>query len=302
MRDIFFLAYLVTLFVGIAALVTALFLYLRFRKAVLLYYFLFLTAVTMVFIINTVLQYGAAGSSEYRWQTFSVLVGGCAYLLLVFAAPMFVHELLGLPAGRMFRYGVVLNCAVIAGLAAAFLVSRREVLYALVQVAFLPSVVYALALLFLHYRSVEQKLLRKAIRSFLIISASLLPFIVIDIFSARIPGVNRVVPEQTSFSLLLFFLVWNMVNLTYSERYFFRPVDADPSFLRSSVQESYSVTDREYTVIEMLLDGKANKEIASDLRISEQTVKNHLYSIYKKTGVFSRVELINKLNGIQKSL
>ncbi len=70
--------------------------------------------------------------------------------------------------------------------------------------------------------------MQKAIRTFLIISVSLLPLIVIDIFSARIPVVNGIV--------------------------------------------------------------------------SEQTVKNHIYSIYKKTGVFSRVELINKINTLRNTL
>jgi DNA-binding NarL/FixJ family response regulator len=111
-----------------------------------------------------------------------------------------------------------------------------------------------------------------------------------------------VVPERTSFSLLLFFLLWNILNLVFSAKYFFRPADADPSFLRSSVMESYSVTDREYRIIELLAEGQANKQIASDLHISEQTVKNHIYSIYKKTGVFSRVELINKINTLRNTL
>ena len=302
MRDIFFLAYIVTLFIGVSALITALFLYFRFRKAVFLFYFLFIAAVTMVFIINTVLQYGHVGSSDIKWKTFSVLAGGCAYLLLVFAAPLFVHELLQLPRSRTVRFGIALNGLLIAGLAAAFLFFRRELYYSLVQIAFLPSVIYSLYFLFANNRKIEQALLRKAIRNFLIISVSLLPLIVIDIFSARIPVISRVVPAQTSFSLLLFFLAWNILNLVYSAKSFFRPLTKDYAFLRSAVMESYSVTAREYSVIELIAEGHGNKQIASQLDISEQTVKNHIYSIYKKTGVFSRVELINKINILKSTL
>ncbi len=302
MRDIFFLAYILTLFVGVAALITALFLYFRFRKAVFLFYFLFMTAVTVVFLINTLLQYGPVHFSEYRWKAFSVLLGGSAYLLLVFSAPLFVHELIGRPGGRTARYGIVFNCLGIAGLAAAFLFTREEILYSLLQIAFIPSVIYSLYLLFAHYRKIKQKLLRKAIRTFLIISVSLLPFIVIDIFSSRIPVVSRVVPERTSFSLLLFYLAWNVVNLVYSVRHFFRPIDEEAAFLRSAVTESYSVTDREYSIIELIAEGHGNKQIASQLNISEQTVKNHIYNIYKKIGVFSRVELINKINTLKNTL
>lgn len=302
MQDIFFLAYILTLFVGVAALITALFLYFRFRKAVFLFYFLFMTAVTVVFLINTLLQYGPVHYSEYRWKTFSVLLGGSAYLLLVFSAPLFVHELMQLSRSGTVRFGIALNCFLIAGLAAVFLFSRRVVFYSLAQIAFLPSVIYSLFILFACYGKIEQKLLRKGIRNFLIISISLLPLIVIDIFSARIPGISRVVPEKTSFSLLLFYLAWNLVNLVYSVRYFFRPIDEEAAFLRSAVTESYSVTDREYSIIELIAEGHGNKQIASQLNISEQTVKNHIYNIYKKTGVFSRVELINKINTLKNTL
>lgn len=301
-RDLFFLAHILTLFVGVSALIMVLFLYFRFRKAIFLFYFLFMTAVTMVFVINTVLQYGPVGTNEYRWQTFSVLAGSSAYILLVIAAPIFVLELLRMPRSRMIRAGIALNCLLITGLAAAFLVSRGEVFYSLIQVAFLPSVMYSLYLLFTGYRKIESKLLQKAIRAFLIISISLLPLIVIDIFSARIPGIDRVVPEGTSFSLLLFFLTWNILNLTYSAKHFFRPPESDASFLRSALMESYGVTNREYRIIELIAEGRANKQIASELNISEQTVKNHIYSIYKKTGVFSRVELINKIHTLKTTL
>lgn len=45
------------------------------------------------------------------------------------------------------------------------------------------------------------------------------------------------------------------------------------------------LTEREADVLHWLLEGLANKEIASTLQISEQRVKNHLRAIYKKRGV-----------------
>jgi DNA-binding NarL/FixJ family response regulator len=53
-----------------------------------------------------------------------------------------------------------------------------------------------------------------------------------------------------------------------------------------------SLTRREKLVISCLVQGWRNREIASQLSITEQTVKNHLRSIYDKVGVSDRLELV----------
>lgn len=51
------------------------------------------------------------------------------------------------------------------------------------------------------------------------------------------------------------------------------------------------LTKREEQVLKGVLDGKANKEIATDLRLSERTVKFHVSSILLKNKVGSRLQL-----------
>ena len=55
------------------------------------------------------------------------------------------------------------------------------------------------------------------------------------------------------------------------------------------------LSDREQEVTNLLLEGKSNKQIASALHISENTVEFHLKNIYSKYQVNSRTELILKL-------
>jgi DNA-binding NarL/FixJ family response regulator len=53
-----------------------------------------------------------------------------------------------------------------------------------------------------------------------------------------------------------------------------------------------TLTQREKTIISYLMQGWRNREIAQQLNITEQTVKNHLRSIYDKVGVSDRLELV----------
>jgi two-component system, NarL family, response regulator LiaR len=51
-----------------------------------------------------------------------------------------------------------------------------------------------------------------------------------------------------------------------------------------------ALTDREAEVLRLLAHGKANKQIASSLYVSEKTVKAHVSSILRKLGVQSRTQ------------
>jgi DNA-binding NarL/FixJ family response regulator len=52
------------------------------------------------------------------------------------------------------------------------------------------------------------------------------------------------------------------------------------------------LTPRELSTLRLLADGKANKEIATELGISERTVKTHLGHLFEKLGVTSRTEAV----------
>jgi DNA-binding CsgD family transcriptional regulator len=63
------------------------------------------------------------------------------------------------------------------------------------------------------------------------------------------------------------------------------------------IRQLYRLTRRETDILRRTLDGLKNIEIADDLEISEQTVKDHLSNIYTKMGIENRFELIRFLVG-----
>ena len=52
------------------------------------------------------------------------------------------------------------------------------------------------------------------------------------------------------------------------------------------------LTPRELSTLRLMADGKSNKEIASELGISDRTVKTHLGHLFEKLGVASRTEAV----------
>jgi len=66
---------------------------------------------------------------------------------------------------------------------------------------------------------------------------------------------------------------------------------AKPAELAPIILLAHGLTRREGQVAQLALQGKTNKRVARDLRISEHTVEDHLKAIFTKVGVSSRGEL-----------
>ncbi|MDE1156464.1 MAG: response regulator transcription factor [Acidobacteriaceae bacterium] len=56
-------------------------------------------------------------------------------------------------------------------------------------------------------------------------------------------------------------------------------------------KKTYGLTPRELEVVQCIVEGCSNKDIAKQFTISEETVKRHLSNIFDKTGVSTRLEL-----------
>lgn len=55
------------------------------------------------------------------------------------------------------------------------------------------------------------------------------------------------------------------------------------------------LTKREYEVFSLLVLNKTTKEIASELNISEKTVRNHISNVIQKLGVTGRAGAVVEL-------
>jgi len=63
----------------------------------------------------------------------------------------------------------------------------------------------------------------------------------------------------------------------------------------ASFMDKYDLSQREREILTLLMRGRKNREIAKELFISENTVKVHVYNIYKKLGVNNRLAILELL-------
>ncbi len=77
------------------------------------------------------------------------------------------------------------------------------------------------------------------------------------------------------------------------------PVSETVDLLKA--RRRFKFTRRETDVIRRLLRGLKNGDIATDMNIREQTVKDYLSNIYEKTGVGSRIALARVLMNFKSS-
>ena len=75
-------------------------------------------------------------------------------------------------------------------------------------------------------------------------------------------------------------------------RYFNGDIAADIGREGRQEKTKWELTPREQDVLNLLIKGFTNKEIANDLFISEKTVKSHLNKIFKKLNVSQRLGAI----------
>jgi len=74
-----------------------------------------------------------------------------------------------------------------------------------------------------------------------------------------------------------------------------------PMFRTVNARGLSGLSKREIQVVQCLAEGLGNREIADRLKLSQHTVKNHLFRIFDKLGVSSRIELLSMTMTLSQS-
>ncbi len=96
----------------------------------------------------------------------------------------------------------------------------------------------------------------------------------------------------TEIYIVLIALTFAALGLWVGARLTSRQV-AQPADINEAAIQSFGLTRRERAVLDCLVTGQSNKEIARTLGVSPNTIKTHVSNLFSKLGVERRADAVN---------
>lgn len=237
-------------------------------SALILFGKLFLSGLPL-FVINTTLYF--------------IVIADISFLLVFI--PYFVTWIIASPWRAPYKQLFTLLSIIYLALGIVRLFTYNSIIETSRFFIFLFVLSFSFIVMLKNLSSISSKRVRMVAISVIIASIILLPFVGIGLLRPNI----RVLIEG------LYFLAWSIILLVFFFNYFANKnsIKSESSELSLEDLKQYHITQREFSVIELISKGKTNKEIASNLNISVNTVNNHVANIFTKTEVRSRIDLLN---------
>ncbi len=224
---------------------------------------------------------------------FVSIVNLCVAFLVMFL-PFFVSLVLGNPRHEKL-FWMLLSVMAVIYLALGILEQFYDNLILLLAQSLIFAGVYLFCLITLwrNVGNVKASDTRRFIVTSNIVSISLLPVFVISfVFSEFL--ITSYALYSMAFSIVIIVFFYGFFSRDFNEK------QRKSRTITIADLNAYHISEREFSVIQLVSQGLTNKEIASELNISVNTVNNHVANIFSKTGVRSRIDLLNLLRELNK--
>ena len=223
---------------------------------------------------------------HYIWE--SILIADSAFILVLLF--FFANWLIARPMSMAEKVVAFTLGAIYLVVSILWIVFDSSLFSVLQYISWTLAVIYCMAVMLRERKNVEEKAVRTVCLTLAIVSLTMLPIVITSILFRYMRMISiPIVCSAYTIAFLVFLFV--AVARTESDG----TGDEKESLTFETVSERYHITEREFEVIKLIKAGLTNKEIASELSISVNTVNNHIQNIFSKTEVRSRIDLLNLL-------
>lgn len=314
---ILLILYLIAFIIGFSTIIYSIIYYVIERITWLKYYIIFLSVFGFLLLIRAVklISFLAVPSffSNEIFNTLYLFILSVSMSLMLYFIPAFLYRFLGL------KWAVKENVEYLILSVIFFVLSILGILlhfnfYIIANRIFYLSILYLFILGFINYKNLKDGTIKFIVKILGLITIFIYPILVHQLI---ILNKNTFDIGSIDITLILFYIWWNLVMLGYLLWYFISIIKNKNMFVNKELiksnssnikekeiinkpqlkkEEEINLTKREKEILFYLLSGKTNKEVSIILKISLNTVNNHVANIYDKSGVKNRVELVNKFS------
>ena len=224
---------------------------------------------------------------SYVWM--GLMVAGAGFLLVLI--PVFACWTIGKPYRNPYKTIFLLVAIAFLAVNIVDMVLPNIVLSQASLVLCLFDIFFCIIVMVRGRHGIDDRDVRTLVMTIFIVALSLLPVVVAGLF---IPLVRAIGIDIFILALAIVLIVFLFLSVS---RFIRERQDVEKDGSEPQVDLSvYHITGRESEVIELVGRGLTNKEIASELSLSVNTVNNHIANIFSKTGVRSRIDLLNLIH------
>ncbi len=291
--------FMTAVLIAIATLSISIVFYFQTRNKLILFYNIFSINIAYSCIMSFITRYLVVNSQDFFDKNLDLvrLLNVPPFTLLIFTIPLFIQSFIEFRFSRHYNvfFGTLSVFFIVMDV---FILKFKHPLFSdVVYVFIIISIFYSFFIGLLFYKKITDDKKRKLFRNILILFAILIPGYIVDIiFDMKLLSLFEHYPNFMWFYPILYSVQAVVITVSLV-RYidFNHKIEIDEKYSNIDIYKEYDVTEREKEIILLILKGYSNLKIGDTLFISVNTVKKHIYNLFKKMDVQNRFELIHKI-------
>jgi len=297
MQHVLFFLYIIDIALGAIAIFLALLFFVKYRKKTLLYFGSFIATLYLILLRMFLFHYynifGIINFHNYL-NIINIIFSISTLILFGICGPLLIHHVLGIKVKKIHLIFYITFVFLSVFLQVLYLTVFNNIIIALIlgNVIWIVTA-YMLLLALVNIKRMISMYFKKPVFWFFSIS---LIHAVLGFFMSNFWYSDNTLVHPVNILHVIYFFILYSGSIVVSFKYLVRPPYMENEELTLHFISAFNISKREAEVLNLILAGKTNSEIAETLFISPKTVENHLTRIYQKTGTKNRYHCISMVN------